>query len=68
MIGFSVNSWGSVSGVWLLVTGLQAIVFLLRSLCFLVGEVKPQLFTVDVGLRQGGVLLPLLFVVYTNCI
>ena len=38
------------------------------EVCFLVGGVISQPFTVGVGLRQGRVLSPLLFIVYINWI
>jgi len=47
------------------VTGRHVTVFLLRS-CVRVGGVKPQSFTVGVGLRQGCVLSQLIFIVYMN--
>ena len=34
------------------------------EICVRVGRIKSRLFTVDVGLRQGRVLSPLLFIVY----
>jgi len=49
------------------VTGRQVTVFLLKSLCPCRG-VKSQPFTFSVGLRQGCVLSPHLFIVYRNLI